>query len=586
MRSPSAWWSTALAALAAWAVVTAVTCALFWPLPLSLRDGRPDTAFFDSYVWCFDHMARMVTGERPWSLRTGMLGYPSEPDVRFVAWAPALAAMPFRGWLGPLGAVNLVWLASPGWAALAAFALYRRLVGARPWAAAAGAVAYALCPVALGCLASGQFSKLQSWTLPVWGVALLAILGGDRLILPLLGFGLLTIVIGFTSPVHAMFLPLVGGVLGIAAVARGGSRVRLALLAGVAALALLPARAYFGDLRDTTHLQAFIPANVEANQVFGPPPTIAQPAELLLGTDPRDARSPNPKHIAYFGIPALLAVALLARRRFPGRAEAVGLVTVGIVIAFGPRLATGGAFVPGPVWLPAELLALVHYPLAESGMWYRTMFVAALGLGAVIAGGASGRSGVLLAWVLGVGWVADGWRVSRELWPKAPTEVAGRALFEEMDRDPAPGAVLDLPLTHNPHQAGVAMLDAVFHQRAVVATARHGSPRELPHLASALAALQAAVAAPDRPAAHRALQAAGFRYVVAQEHGRNDDGISLDDLERALGAPHRDRWVSVWTIDPDDPGTEAASEPRPDRDRGPRRERPAVPRHRRRAEAP
>ncbi len=555
-------WRSVFPLVTAWSVVTVVTCLLAWPLPLSLTTSRPQTAFLDSYVWCLDTMARMVTGELPWSTSTSLLGFPATLDVRFVAWADMLVVLPLRGSLGPVGATNVAWLLSPGWAALAAFGFYRRLTRSGGWEAAAGAVAYALSPVALGCLASGQLSKLQHWTLPAWGWALMAVLEARRLGGELATLAAVTAIVGFTSPVHAMFLPVIGGIIGIVHVRGGGSGRtpgRLVLGVGVAALiagaALTPARAYFGDIREASSQKAFSPANVQANQVFGPPSNVAQPTAYFAGEPSHAPTVPSPKHVPYMGVFGVCAVAALGVRRRPGRAVALGLVVAGSLLSFGPRLAEADNYLllgDAPVWLPAQLLVLAHYPLSDSGMYYRCMFVAALGFGAMVAGSARlapGRGGVVLSWMLGMLWAADGIRVTRDLWPRTLVPIQGRTVLDAMSSDPTPGAVLDLPIAHTPYQAGLAMLNAAFHRRAILATPRHGDPESLPQLSRAESVLTGVLAAEDRASAHQIASEAGFRYVTAWRGGLSPPGVPIEQLERALGRPEREGDLLVWTVD-------------------------------------
>jgi len=65
--------------------------------------------------------------------------------------------------------------------------------------------------------------------------------------------------------------------------------------------------------------------------------------------------------------------------------------------------------------LPALILEKLHYPLASSGMYYRGIQIATLGIALLIAGACQrigGARAVLLAWILGAGQVFDGWRIT------------------------------------------------------------------------------------------------------------------------------------------------------------------------------
>ena len=122
--------------------------------------------FHDGHVWAFDQIARMVTGDLPFYTHTNQTGFPRSPEARFIAWSAALAAIPFRPWLGPLGAYNVAMLGSLGVGAATAALWFRRLTGAHPYVAAFCGTLYGLSPFALACLASGQTCKAQIWILP------------------------------------------------------------------------------------------------------------------------------------------------------------------------------------------------------------------------------------------------------------------------------------------------------------------------------------------------------------------------------------------------------------------------------------
>lgn len=158
MRAPSDPARFGLAPLGVVCVALALSAALFWPLPLMLRQDIPVSAFGDSHVWAFDQIARMLNGEIPWSKVSDRAGFPRERLAPLLGWAPALLSAGLRPVLGPLGAFNLTMLASPALVALAAWAWIRRATGAGRLAAAVGALAFAFSPPNLANLAAGNTS--------------------------------------------------------------------------------------------------------------------------------------------------------------------------------------------------------------------------------------------------------------------------------------------------------------------------------------------------------------------------------------------------------------------------------------------
>ena len=145
----------------------AAAAALHWPLPMELDSSRVHAHFHGSHVWCFDHIFAMLTGSEPFEHHTRRIGFPENVQLRFIAWVPALLSAPLRLVLGPLGAYNVVLLLSPAISALAAWLLIRRITAASPFTCAGAALAFALSPYVMGCLANGQIAKIQLWILPL-----------------------------------------------------------------------------------------------------------------------------------------------------------------------------------------------------------------------------------------------------------------------------------------------------------------------------------------------------------------------------------------------------------------------------------
>ncbi len=570
--------SRRLASLAAVVVLLAfsllLNAALHWPLPLHLDEYRVSAAFHSGHVWCFDHIYRMFMGREPWTSFSQRLGYPLGADLRLIAWVPALLAIPLRSFLGPLGSYNLLLLASPGLAALAAWFLLRQVTGAGPWTSTGPALAYAFCPYALASMSNGQVAKFNHWTLPLYLAALHVALRTRR---PLRGYLLLalaTLALAFTSPSTALFVPLaaLGWVLLHALPGRSFSTppvgrkippiahlssmrvlARGALCLAVTALFLLIPWQYYRGTGSNGRTVGFTPGpNLPEGEIpFSAP--MAQLDDLLLGLGHREANPVLTTHVAYLGIPLLLAFLLFSLRPYKGRWLAVALVLTGAVVSLGPKLSLGYQYVligGYNLALPVKYLERLGYPLDEGGMYYRAVLLASMGLALGLAG-ASARFkrpwAWIFAWTIGLVSVADGIWTTRVLWPKPLERVEGMPALLAMAEDPVPGAVLDLPLEASTFANEQALLGAVFHQRASVAIPVTTAMDNTANLQRLEPVLERVLASADPTAAKDVLAAAGFRYVIWRPYLR-EYGSFEDLLLKALGTPSISGDLRYWEL--------------------------------------
>lgn len=546
-----------LAALASAALVaTVITAVLHRPLLGELTTSRALTPFHDGHIWAFDHIAKMLFGDRPLSQLTDAIGYPDTVRAPAIAWLPALLAAPLNPLLGPVGAYNVVVLLSPALAVLAMAGMLRKLTRCNPWIAAAAGLAFALCPYALGCMASGQTAKFQHWLVPLYLWVMTVGIRGPRWPLGLVLVGLVTLAAGFTSPSTAVLLPLLALPWALIVALTGKPRRLPALLRalavlGITAACLLPAQKYYGNLRDGSHPSAFEPRAANWDRLPTPVP-VAQPEGVFLGRGGLARDDHQTSHVTYLGLPLLLAAVLLSVRRFRGRGLAWTAVGIGVVVAVGPYLISGDTFVEAGgqrLALPARLLEILGYPLARTGTYYRAVLLASVGLSLALAGGLSTRRAgwmILAAWAVALLQVGDAWRVTRTLWPRPAEQVEGRRALEQMRDDPVDGAVLDLPLESGTYEGGVAMLGAVIHGRPTTALPRQ-SKRYLPRIDALVRELDGALAAGPSLGADR-LGALGFRYVVFRPW-LADETARLRLIE-GLGAPDRDGEILVWILEP------------------------------------
>jgi hypothetical protein len=260
--------------------------------------------------------------------------------------------------------------------------------------------------------------------------------------------------------------------------------------------------------------------------------------DLLLGIPPQLQHVWDTRHVAYLGSALLLALALLAWRQRhehrAGRWAAWILLAAGGLLAMGPclYLDTQRTLVP----LPAALLALVRYPLAGGGMYYRLAVIAALGLALWLVVECSRRP--WLAWLLLLLQIGDALRASGP-WPLSVEPVPGVALLKQLRGDD--GAVLNLPYGGGLVPSQRALLLATHHQRPTTALPRMFLPREQ----MVLRDLWAKAFLADDP--HQALRARGIRYVLSELRSHPD----APWVDAALGEPTMEQGgLRVWDMGP------------------------------------
>lgn len=516
-------------------------------------------AFHDGHVWAFDRMARGILGQEPLGLTTPMAAFPGRLDIRYIAWVPALLALPFRPFLGPLGAYNVVVLLSPALAALAAWGLFRRVLRANPWTAAISSLAWAFCPFILGNLANGQTEKASHWLLPLFLWALGAFLEGPAWVLPGLALVLATWMAAFTEPTLTLLLPLAAVCQGAwwvwVAPKRPMALLRLVLAAMLAMAALAPAWAYYMG-PPVEGASVLNPGPEFSGDILPDPPPVATFGDTFLGTGRREINPALCNHITYLGLPLLATLLVLGWRRARGRGLVLAWFLTGTVLAFGPRLAWDGQWVRVDgrhLLLPAALLDLAGYPLKQAGMYYRVILLGSLGLAGLLATSTTWIRrpwvGVALAWILGVGAVADGVRATRPLWPRPVAAVPAASLLERMGQDPVPGAVLDLPMETDTWGNGLHLLSAVLHGRATTALAAHTRISDTPNLARVSEDLSAAFVAGDSEGTRSRLHERGYRYVVWRTQPRSF-GRGLPGWTTVLGTPMVEDGVRYWVLGP------------------------------------
>jgi hypothetical protein len=484
----------AVAALLALAVAVAWT----WPLAAHLRSWQTDSVFGPVHAWATDRITRDLTSGH--LARTSALGFPQVREVRYMEWPTALLALPLRPVLGPLGAFHVAALLSFPANVLCTYPLLRRWTRALPATCAAGALLFATAPYLAGLLEIFEVPNLQAWTLPLFLIAFDAALAGRGA--ARIGLVAVTLATCLSAPYYGLVLPILAGGVAIARVRGRDAAGRATIALALVALAMLPARLYFGDPASQS----------EDGWLFHPGRRIdlaplyiqgaISPIERLFVPPPCQGW-PCSRHVAVVGmaVPIALAVLALARRgRAAGRPAGLALVATGLALALGPRRAVAGRVTPIP--LPMALLDLLHYPLHDAHGLYRYVILIALGL-AVLATAEAGR----WRWGPGLAAVLVGVQILEVALLVGPRTgcrpVPAASFWERAAGDD--GAVLVLPVPPPAPAARDALAAAVLHGRPVSVC-----PQEV--AAEEAAAYWGSILA--SPSAARGLRQAGVRYVA------------------------------------------------------------------------
>jgi len=337
--------------------------------------------FFNGHVWVVSHVSEMLSGTVSLNSFTDKMGAPDGADLRLIAWAPVLIAAPLSWVLGAPASTWVVTILGLWVSWVVTSMLIRRLVDVPVRVSLGAASTYVFGAFGLGLLANGQLAKLQLWCLPLLLLCVDKLIRESAVARPTLMVFLASVVMAFTSPSIALVMPPAVGVWILFRFRRTPRGLWIAAAALIAAaVGLVPAYIYHS--LPAAGVAGFVPAS--------PVPGLEPPANLnpvatwsgLLGVGVRWDRSVSAiNHVSALGAAAILA-GLVALIRCPRiAAPGVALCGVGVALALGPEVEAGGT-----TWLfPAALLERFGYPLTESGMYYRFVQVAALGLSICMA---------------------------------------------------------------------------------------------------------------------------------------------------------------------------------------------------------
>lgn len=510
-----------------------------------------DNPFTGGHVWAAEAVARALAEGR-WPDPTTDAGFPLARQARFLAWAVLLPAALLRPLISPLLTVQAAHLLGPALGGASLVLLARRLESrAGTFPLIAGGLLFTLSPVTLGAALSGQVENTQTWILPFGLLLALEVSTGPapgrRVLLPL--WALFVAFAGLTSPYLAMLLAFCAPWALGRARAEGAGWASALLPWALAGLVLALVQAW---------LQ---PGSFEPDRVLyrpshgaeGWPPIWVQPlpvasVDALLTGLVRTQVKAMVLHQPYLGLALLLGALLLGGQR----RRLLPLVLLGVVLAMGPRL----GFQDGPVLifgreipLPGALARGLHLPIARGGQYYRAIVLAHLGLALMLALAPArrGRSGWMAALLL-LG-LPDALRAVAA--PGLPWPVAAlpTATWRAWAEDPAPGAVLHLPMestrlrpNHPLRLAGMAI-----HHRPVSDMPRAFTEASADPLLGRV--WRSTHVRPTEPVPARdALAAAGFRYLVVDLPAVPERRSLMARLERAWGPPQGEAEGLSWWI--------------------------------------
>lgn len=557
----------------------ALGVALTWPValhPTSQLVGHPGNDAWNhawGYAWVADALAR---GELP--QHTDLLSWPHGGSLWFIDSFQAALLAPVTWLAGPAASYNLAMILGFAGNALAAWLLARRVCGSDA-AAVLAAVVYGASPHLLGQAWDGISETVAAGGLPLALWATLRLLErptlGSALTLGVSGAvaALISWYSGLFAALGALILVLV------AALADSRSVVRAApALLGAGALAAVLASPALLAFRDTLEAPdalvrrdpEFVAASLDNHNLtdivsFVLPGTTPSPdLHALFGEDL--------VIIVYIGLVALVAAAGGVARARRGEARPwLALLAVFFVLGLGPHLYVHGRFptidgrrIPLP-FLPLfdalPLLSRVSHPFRfATGVSLAVGVLGSLGVARV----ARPARHAPLALGLSAAFLLEIATISPASLPVPASDASIPELYAAIAEDPAPGAVLDLPLSLPNLERAVYLWYQTRHHRPVPWGLNEPMPELLRanRLTAEIIRVEGGTGLglpPRLPALEltlgaRELSRSGLRYVVL--HGAlypEDKRATIEALlDGVLGVPaaRPDPGVSVYRLDP------------------------------------
>lgn len=532
------------------AALLAVALGVVLTWPVALHPGRwivghPGNDNWN-HVWGYWWAGGSVlSGD--WPDHTRLLAWPDGGTLYFIDTAQVLLALPFRDVLGPAVAYNLVMIGGFAFAAFAAWLLVDRLVGDAPSALVAMFI-YGATPHLLGQAYNGISETICAGWVPLTFWCLLRVLDRPRLGRSL-ALGLVAGITVVTSWYYGLFAAMGSAVIVLWHGARqpyvaawGRSLVAMAVALGVALLIVGPM------------LFTFASSLAASNALVSRDPDFVR-ASLLnhnitdLAAFFRPTKTPSPDLFALHGEELVIVIylgwagillagaALSATRRHRELAPWLWLGGIFFAFSLGPYLHAGGEYLePGGKRVPLPFLAVfealpifdrISHPFRfVMGVALTLAVLAAHGLRHLLRRRPPGdRFGAALG--VGIVLLVETAFASPATLPVPCSDGTIPSAYRAMATDPAPGAVLDLPLTVPNLERAVYVWYQAAHHRPVPWGLNDPMPRALyqNRLVATLVRMEAArarslppaVPALDLVVGARELARQGYRYVVLHE---------------------------------------------------------------------
>lgn len=460
------------------------------------------------------------------------VGFPDGTVLHALPLLDALLTLPLSWVAGPLVVYNVAQALEVALGFVGAWVFLRERVS-DPWAAAPGALAYALAPLALASRAGGNVEVAALGWIPLgaWAIGRAV---RDPSLGRVLAAGLLFAASLLTNPYYFVFTALLAAWSALSEPGRPAAwRIGLRALAigGVALVVVAPQLWTIAasldhplsmvDERQSNAVRRYL---VEEEHVY-------DVLSLVLPT--RAFEEVSGPQTVYLGL-ATLALGALGLRR-PGAWRWALLAAFAAVFALGGFLELGGRrlTVGGlELALPARFLTRHVPPFTQIHHPYRILPLATLALGVLGArwldglGGAPGRRrGLALGFVAAI--LVDSLLLSPASWPVPTTAVVPPAFYEELAEDPERYGVLDLLEDDLVDDYGAAHVLQATHGKGIPYRLGNLAPwfETNPMLRLASTAPDGTLGPPDPRlcAGARELAEAGVRYLVKHRSGAAED---------------------------------------------------------------
>jgi hypothetical protein len=325
------------------------------------------------FIWCFEWWPHAIA-HRLDSFHPRVVWAPEGIDLAWVTSIPLLSvlAAPFTALYGPFVSYNLANLLMPAIAALAAFVLVRRIVGAT-WPAMLGGYLFGFSPYMIGHQAAGHIVLTAAFLVPV--VVYLALLRLDEKIArPWFAIALaavLTCQFLISQEVFATVVMFGAIALAVAWFTIPAMRARVRDVAKLSAMALAASAVMLSPYI----VRVIVASGLSSHPVWNTTPLSTDLLETLIPADtlmigrfaPLFAISAHYSHNvvengAYVGLPLLAIVLLFLRSRW-GRPESRFLATmlaILLIASFGARLHIAGHELFGVPWKLLSRVPLIN----------------------------------------------------------------------------------------------------------------------------------------------------------------------------------------------------------------------------------